>query len=138
MKRILALLLLAIISPCAFAKCGVRNYVITGSVVDASGVPIASALVGASWMRLSRPDGPTLALTDEHGRYSIQILFDTWVGMAGAEDLCDGSLEQISLSALTQTLRSMPELVSVENDSELEAPVLRIEYPLPNSNDAWP
>ena len=138
MKRILAFLLLAISTPCAFAKCGARNYVITGSVVDASGAPIANALVGASWMRLSRPDGPTLAFTDEHGRYSIQILFDSWVGIDGTEDLCDGSLEQVSLSALTKTLRSMPELVSVSNDSELEAPVLEVEYPLPSSNDARP
>jgi hypothetical protein len=139
MKRLLAILLLTVIAPCASAKCGAISHLITGSVVDADGAPIAGALVGASWMRLSRPDGPALTLTDEHGRYSISILFDTWTTYSVSNgDECDGALGQVSLSASTKTLRSMPELVSVGNDPELEAPALRIEYPPLNSNEAEP
>ena len=139
MKRILAFLLLAIIAPSASAKCLAKSYMIRGTVIDTNGSPVVDAVVGASWMRLSRPDGPALAFTDKHGNYSIQILFDTSTAYSISDgDECDGALAQVSLSAFTKTLHSMPERVSVGNDSELEAPVLRIEYPIPNSHDAKP
>jgi hypothetical protein len=47
-------------------------------------------------------------------------------------------MAQVSLSAFTKTLHSMPERVSVGNDSEPEVPLPRIEYPILNSHDAKP
>jgi hypothetical protein len=137
MRALLTLLLLAIITPVALAKCMARFYVISGSVVDASGAPVSSALVGVSWVEQSSPSGPGMALTDENGLYSIPIRFDTYSGYSLQGDRCHATLNQVSLTAYTRTQRSQPVLVPISKASQVSAAPIQIDRPI-EREPLWP
>jgi hypothetical protein len=128
MKVLLAFLIFAAISPGAFAKCATQLFLVTGVVVDTQGVPVPNALVGASWIQHSAPAGPAMALTDRNGKYTIPILFDTYSGQSLLlGDLCDETIDQISLTAYTSSKYSFPVLVSIGKVNNIIAPSLKIE-----------
>lgn len=136
--RVLLILLLSVVAvPEGLAKCKARFYVISGSVVDASGAPIAGAMVGASWLQNSQAYGPALTLTDQNGLYSLPIRFDTGSGYSLWGDKCKGVLRQFSLSAYTLTERSVPTPVPVGQGSRIEVPRIQISRPI-EPEPLWP
>jgi len=128
--RGVACLLLAVTAPDAMAKCGARSYTISGLVVDSTGAPARGAWVGVSWIQQSRPAGPALSVTDEDGRYSIAVTFDTYSGYSLRGDKCNGALTHASLSASTPSGRSDPVLVSISAGPEVSAPMIRVSAPV--------
>jgi hypothetical protein len=138
MRALLAFLLLAIITPSAFAKCSDRFYVVSGSVVDASGAPISSALVGVSWMEQSSPSGPAMSLTDEKGHYSIPFIFVTYSGssLLGG-DKCNAVLNQISIAAYTSTQRSERAIVPIGKYPQVFAALIQIDRAI-EREPLWP
>lgn len=125
MRILLALLLIAA-SPSVAAACAVQSYLLTGSVVDAEGVPLSGAMVGAAWVKWGAPQGPVIAVTDPEGRYSIPIHFDTWSGMSEWGDDCDAELGQVSVSAYKNASYALPETVSIGKTRQVVAPVLKV------------
>ena len=69
-----------------------------------------------------------MALTDQNGNYSIPVWIDTWSGMSVLGDECDAGLAQVSLTAYTETQYSLPELLRVDQQKDLAAPTLKLEY----------
>lgn len=139
MRVLLILLLFVVAVPEGLAKCKYRFYVISGSVVDASGAPLAGAIVGASWLQNSQAYGPALTLTDQNGLYSLPIRFDTDSGHSLWGDKCKGVLRQFSLSAYTLIERSVPTPVPVPvgQGSRIEAPRIQISQPI-EREPLWP
>ena len=137
MRVLLVFLLFVVAVPEGLAKCKARFYVISGSVVDASGAPLPGAMVGASWLQHSRAYGPALTLTDQNGLYSLPIRFDLSSGYSLWGDKCKGVLRQFSLSAYTLTERSAPIPVPVGQGSNIEAPRIQISQPI-EREPLWP
>ena len=138
MRTLLVLLLLAIIAPDALAKCGSRFYVVSGTVVTEGGATARNVLVGVSWIEQSSPGGPAMALTDQEGRYSIPVRFDTYSGSSLLfGDKCEAVLKQISVAAYTGTRRSESQLVPVGDASQVTAAPIKIDHPI-EREPLWP
>lgn len=138
MRTYLATFLLLLFSFSATAKCGAKFYIFSGSVEDASGAPLANALVGVSWIENSVPNGPAMTLTDETGNYSIPIRFDTFSGHSFfSGDKCKGRLSLVSVMAYTTTHRSQPDFIDVGTSHEVTIPPLRIKYEI-EFEPIWP
>lgn len=131
--RILFALLLIAASPSALADCAAQSYLLSGSVVDAEGLPLSGAMVGAAWVKWGTPQGPALAVTNSDGRYSIPIHFDTWSGMSDWGDGCDAELGQVSVSAYTGTKYALPETVSTGEARQVVVPVLKVSQDIQES-----
>ncbi len=137
MRALLALLLLAVTTPDALAKCGARFYVVSGTVVTDRGTPASNVLVGVSWIEQSLPSGPAMALTDQNGHYSIPIRVDTYSGSSLLGDRCGAVLKQLSVAAYTGTQRSGHLLVPVGKSSQLIAALIKIDRPI-EREPLWP
>lgn len=138
MRALLSLLLLAVISPSASAKCATQFYVVSGTVVSDDGAPVSNALVGVSWIEQSIPSGPAMALTDQNGRYSIPIQFSSDSGVSPLfGDKCGAALNQVAVSAYTSTRHSESLLVPASNAPQITAPPIKIDRPI-EREPLWP
>ena len=71
-----------------------------------------------------------MALTDQNGKYSIPVWFDTYTGTSLLGDECDATLKNVSLAAYTRTDYSLPTIVPVGRPGKIAAPPVKIEQPI--------
>jgi hypothetical protein len=114
----------------AIAKCGSKTFTLSGTVVMPDGRPAAGALVGAAWKEDGLIGGPALSKTDANGRYSISITFHTYSSTPSKSWYeCAGKLEQVAVSAYSDSLYAPPVPVQVrEGIFQIDATPLELSF----------
>ena len=130
MRILLLTATLIICSPMAVAKCGPKTFTLSGTVVMPDGRPAAGALVGAAWKEDGLIGGPALSKTDPNGRYSIPVIFHTYSSVPSKSWYeCTGTLDQVNVSAYSDSLYAPPVPVSVRDGIfQIDAPPLELSF----------
>jgi hypothetical protein len=114
MKRLVALLFLALTTSPIFAKCSTPTITVSGTVVDTSGQPVAGVAVAVSWVLRGKPQGPAQGQTDSVGRYDVPFEFNAYSKSSiFRADICREHVTQVSVSAYTPGYRAEPILAPV-------------------------
>ena len=128
MRLLMALAICALAPLESQAKCARQLFELSGAVVDSNGAPMAGVVVGAAWMEVSEPAGPSMTLTDSEGRYSIPIYFNPYSGQSlFGGDRCRAVLSQVSIAAYSKTHRSGHRLLEIARDSRVVVAPLRMD-----------
>jgi hypothetical protein len=102
-------------------------FVFSGTITDKEGTPLPNASVGISWSEWDGAAGPSLAVTDLKGHYSMSVAFDTYSGKgAASEDACDHRVRSVSFSAYKGQLRSAYQRVAIGKTHNVVLPTSAI------------
>ena len=138
MRSPLTLALFALLAPVAHAKCGDRFFVLSGTVVDAAGAPVAGVPVGVAWTEDHAPPAPALALTDADGRYAIALRFNTYSGMSlSLGDSCETDHWQVTIAAYGATHRSEHRELAIAGATQVAVAPLRLDTQI-EREPVWP
>ena len=128
MRSLSTLALFALLAPAAYAKCADRHFVLSGTVVDAVGAPVAGVPVGVAWSEDHGPPAPVLALTDADGRYSIALRFNTYSGVTLLlADRCTADRWQVTIAAYGTTHRSEHRELDIAGATQVALAPLRLD-----------
>jgi len=138
MRSLLTLALFALLAPVAHAKCGDRFFVLSGTVVDTAGAPVAGVPVGVAWTEEHAPPAPVLALTDADGRYTIALRFNTYSGISPSlGDSCKTDRWQATVAAYGTTHRSEHRELAIGGATQVAVAPLRLETEI-DRGPVWP
>lgn len=82
----------------AFGACPLRDYRISGLVVDPNGAPLAGVVVTTTWEERSAGTLSNERETGSDGRFDVRVSFDTHSGRTlTGRDRCEAALDEVRL-----------------------------------------
>lgn len=97
MLTVLSSAIVILAAPLATAECLSLSYEARGKVCGDAGGGLSGAVVTISWGRFGGQTDPIYLLTDGSGKYVLPFEFNPSSGHDGRGDLCNATLEQLTI-----------------------------------------